>query len=320
MIDRRGILVAAAAFMGAVGPARSARRGSDARSGGKRDLEGLWSLASYTDVERPKGVPNLVMTEAEAKAYEAARRANHGMLPSKPGEVGQVESEFNDRGEGLARVRGEIRSSWIIDPPDGRIPFRPVVAARLGLDKTPPTQGLENPEERAGNERCLASQASGAPMFGAADANLFQVVQTKDDVVILTEKFHDLRIVRLTKGGSTGDVVPSLLGESVGRWEGECLVVETKGLRPGVTNRGGRFYFSDRTRVVERFTRVSSAELMYEFIVEDQTLFTQAWRGEMAFQAAQGRIFEYACHEGNYAMSGILAGARLEEREAAAAP
>jgi len=311
MIHRRAMLAAAGAAAAMAGAARAApfRR---------RDLEGAWTLATYTDVERPKEVAGLVMTEAEARAYEAPRRQFGGMLPSKPGEVGQTESEFTDRGDGLARVHGQIRSSWIVDPPDGRIPYRPEVVARLGLDKTPPPEHLDNPEDRPGNERCVANAASGAPMLGGADANLFQIVQTRDWVAIQIEKYHDVRMVRLSAGGMA-PAPPSWMGQSVGRWEGDTLVVETAGLRPGLTHRGGRAYVSGETRVVERFTRTGPAELFYEFTVEDPTLFTRPWRGEMAIQAARGRLFEYACHEGNYSLPGILAGARLEERQAAAA-
>lgn len=314
MIDRRQMLVAAVAWATGTGTAVADPPGRGAPAFGKRDLEGTWTLATYTDVERPKEAAALIMTEAQARAYEAPRRQYRGMLPSKPGEVGQVESEFTDRGDGLTRVKGHIRSSWIVDPPDGRIPYRPEVATRLGLDATPQYQGLDNPEDRSGNERCLANQTTGAPMLGSPDANLVQVVQTKDCVAIQTEKYHDVRIVRLAGAGRARGMPASWLGDSVGRWEGDTLVVETKGLRPGVTSRGGRFFYSDHTKVTERFTRTGPAELFYEFTVRDESLFTQPWRGEMALRSTKGRIFEYACHEGNYSMPGILAGARLEER------
>jgi hypothetical protein len=323
MIDRRRMLAAATAWAGGAGAAWAGPHRPAPKAFSKRDLEGTWTLATYTDIERPKEVSALVMTEAQARAYEAPRRKYRGMLPSKPGEVGQVESEFTDRGQGLARVNGEIRSSWIVDPPDGKIPYRAAMVARYGLDKIPLPERLDNPEERPGNERCLSNFATGAPMLGAADANLFQVVQTKDCVAIHTEKYHDVRIVRLAGAGTEGaapPLPPSWLGDSVGRWEGDTLVVETTGLRPGVTSRGARIYVSGETRVVERFTRTGADELFYEFTVEDPSLFTRPWRGEMTVQREKGRIYEYACHEGNYSMPGILAGARLEEKAAAAAP
>jgi hypothetical protein len=121
---------------------------------GRRDLEGVWTTASYTDLQRPKSLPRLVVTPAEAEAYEAPLRALNGLAASAPGTVGQAENEFLDRGDGLARVKGQIRSSWIIDPPDGQIPWSPAARAR-GFDVFPPLQGLDNPEDRTGPERCL---------------------------------------------------------------------------------------------------------------------------------------------------------------------
>jgi hypothetical protein len=283
----------------------------------RRDLEGVWTSASYTDLQRPRSLPRLVLTPAEAEAYEAPLRQFNGLAPSQPGEVGQAENEFVDRGAGLARVKGQIRSSWIIDPPDGRIPWSPTALAHH-YDVMPPVQGLGHPEERTGPERCLASVNGGAPMVGAPDANLFQILQTRDAVVILSEKYHDARIVRLSDGRPLPSMPPSWLGDSVGRWEGDTLVVETGGFHPGVTSRGFLVFATDATRVVERFTRLGPDELFYEFTVEDPVLFTRPWRAEMAFPAAKGRIFEYACHEGNYSLPGILAGARREEREAQA--
>jgi hypothetical protein len=311
MIDRRMLLagLAAASAPGAGAAARPRRTGG-------RDLEGVWTAASYTDLERPKELPRLVVTPAEAEAFEAPRRALKGMLPTPTG-VGQAENEWIDRGEGLARVKGQIRSSWIVDPPDGQIPWSPTALARR-YNVFPPVQGLDNPEDRSGTERCLASVNGGAPMVGAPDANPFQIVQTRDAVVIHSEKYHDARIVRLSDGRPLAPMPPSWLGDSVGRWEGDALVVETRGFRPGVTSRGFLMFATDATRVTERFTRLAPDELFYEFTIEDPVLFARPWRAEMVFPEAKGRIFEYACHEGNYSMPGILAGARLEEREAQA--
>ncbi|HEY2357729.1 MAG TPA: hypothetical protein VGH86_09785 [Phenylobacterium sp.] len=291
-----------------------------------RDLQGTWDLGSYTELERPAGVSHLVMTPAEAEAYEAPRRAMHGMPASKRGEVGQQESEWTDRGEGLARVKGEIRSSTIVDPPDGKLPYRPAVAALAGQPPSSGTSsaagGLDNPEEMGGTTRCMATVAAGAPMLGAPDANVIQVMQTKDAVVILSEKYHDVRIVRLVATAAAAAASPrdppSWLGSSVGWWEGDTLVVDTQGLRPGVIAKGQRVLVSGATRVTERFTRLSPHEIFYAFTVEDPALLTRPWRGEATIHPAKGPVFEYACHEGNYSMETMLAGARLAERETAA--
>jgi hypothetical protein len=312
MATRRSLLFGLAAALG--GGATASARDRPYR----RDLEGVWTSASYTELQRPKSLPRLVLTPAEAEAYEAPLRALGGMSPSPPGEVGQAENEYIDRGEGLARVKGQIRSSWIVDPPDGRIPWSATALARR-YDVFPPVQGLGNPEERIGPERCLASVAGGAPIVGAPDSNHFQILTTRNAVVILSEKYHDARIVRLGGGRDLPPMPRSWLGDSVGRWEGDTLVVETTGFHPGVTSRGFLMFATDATHVVERFTRLGPDELFYEFTIDDPVLFTRPWRAEMSFPAARGRIFEYACHEGNYSLRGILAGARREERERTAA-
>jgi hypothetical protein len=314
MIGRRGVLLAvaglAAAGSGAASAAGHGRRWA-------RDLEGVWTTASYTDLERPAELKALVLTEAEAEAYEAPRRAMHGLLPSKPGEVGQAENEWVDRGTGMARVKGQIRSSWIIDPPDGRIPYNKAALAHWRVGIVWAEEKLEDPEDLNGPERCLANMATGAPLAVAPDSNLFQVVQTRDHVVILTEKYHDARIVRMSDTTRPSPLPRSWLGDCIGRWDGDVLVVETEGMHAGVTVRGLHFAVSEATRVVERLTRSGPDELFYEFAVEDPVIYTAPWRGEMALRRAQGRIFEYACHEGNYSLPGILAGARRGEREAA---
>jgi len=293
-----------------------------------RDLEGTWDLGSYTDLERPARLPRLVLTPAEAEAYEAPRRAFRGMLPGKPGEVGQVENEFTDRGQGLARVKGQIRASTIVDPPDGRLPYNPR-GEKLAGPRGPPASApgeLDNPETMGGPTRCVATVAAGAPMLGAPDANCIQIVQTHGELAIWTEKYHDVRIVRLYASAAAARAAraaatdpPSWLGRSVGWWEGATLVVETDGFRPGVIAKGQRMLVSGATRVAERLTRLPTGEILYEFIVEDPDLFTRPWRGETVIRPSRGKVYEYACHEGNYAMGGMLAGARREEREKLAA-
>jgi hypothetical protein len=223
-------------------------------------------------------------------------------------------------------VKGEIRSSTVVDPPDGKLPYRAAVAALAGQPPANGTAsaagGLDNPEEMGGTTRCMATVAAGAPMLGAPDANVIQVVQTKDTVAILSEKYHDVRVIRLVANAEAAAAAPrdppSWLGSSVGWWEGDTLVVETEGLRPGVIAKGQRVLVSGATRVIERFTKLSPHEIFYAFTVEDPALLTRPWRGEATIHAAKGRVFEYACHEGNYSMAGILAAARLEEREKAA--
>ncbi len=290
---------------------------------GRRSLEGTWDLGSYTDLERPAGVAGLVMTSAEAAAYEAPRRAMRGMMPAKSGEVGQAENEWTDRGDGLARVKGQIRSSTIVDPPNGLLPYTRE-ADRLAGPRGPIQSAagdLENPESAGGTTRCLATVAAGAPMLGAPDSNVIQIVQTKDQLAVLTEKYHDVRVIRVAANAAAAATAtlgapPAWLGNSAGWWEGDTLVVETQGFCPGVINKGQRVLISGATRVTKQFTKVGPGEILYQFTVQDPTLLTRPWRGEQTIHSSKGRVFEYACHEGNYSMTGMLAGARLEDRQA----
>lgn len=318
MIARRSALALLASSWAGGGLAASRRGPNRDAASGAGDLEGTWTLGTFTEFQRPKDLNSLVLTPQQAESYEAPRRKLDGMLASKGEELGQPESEFNERGFALARVHGEIRASWITDPADGRIPYTAAAKARLGLDKdSPPADNYDNPEDLNGSTRCLTNSAAGAPMIGAPDANLFQIVQTRDHVAIVTEKYHEVRIVRLGADLRPNAQASTWIGDSVGRWQGQTLIIETQGLRRGDTRRGSGLVLSEHSRVVEQFTREGPDVLLYRFTVDDPTLFTRAWRGEMAFTKAPGRIFEFACHEGNYSLPGILAGARLEEQSAA---
>jgi hypothetical protein len=312
MLGRRAVLAGLGAAV-AAGRAGAATR----PRGPGRDLEGVWTTASYTELERPPELRRLVVTPAEAEAYEKPRRGLGGGLPTPATTVGIAENEYFERGGGLARVKGEIRSSWIVDPPDGRIPWSPWALSKH-FDRWPPVTVLDadNPEQRIGPERCLANGNGGAPMIGLPDSSLFQIIQPPGGLVILTEKYHDARIVRFEP--PVRPAPRSWLGESTGRWEGDTLVVETARFPEGVINRGFLMFMTGDTRVTERFTRLGAGELFYEFTIADPVLFTKAWRAEMSCPAVKGSLFEYACHEGNYGLPGILAGARREEREARA--
>lgn len=306
MIHRRNIL--AAAVLAGAGLASSARA-VDRRWKG-RELTGTWTNASYTRLERPSALTSLVVSPSEAEAFEAPRRALNGALVTPEDLVGQATSEFPENGPGLARIGGEIRSSWIVDPADGRIPWTDEARRRLKLGERP-VENFDNVEARPTEERCLTAAGAGAPILNGYGTNLIQIVQTPDSVVIVSEKNHDARIVRLAgalrplRAGLSG-----WLGASSGRWEGATLRVETVGLRPGLTKIASGLWLSDRARVVERFTRKSFDEIHYVFDVEDTSLFKAPFRGEMPFHRTDGQVFEFACHEGNYSLRSILSAAR----------
>jgi hypothetical protein len=316
MIDRRGLLAAGAAAFAA--RAARARQTVLVAKGAfnPRDLTGTWSNGSYTTFERPKELPRLVLTPAEAEAFEAPLRVLHGMPASKPGTVGQSESEFAERGSGMLKIRGELRASLIVEPADGQIPWLAAVRARYELDKKPEDRKdrADNPEDRPLFERCILSPGTTAPMIPGADSNVYDFVQTPDALAIVSEKFHDARIIPLN-GAPASAPLPSWLGSSAGRWSGEALVVETAGFGPGVVRRG--VIVSPATRVTETFTRLTAHEILYGFTVEDPTLYARPWRGENLFVRASGRLFEYACHEGNYGLPDILRINRGMELQAA---
>ncbi len=316
-MNRRKLLAALAAGGAGVATWPSATQAAKVLA---LDLTGTWTNAWYTKLERPKAFKTLVISTAEAEAYEAPRRRLHGELLDSHDVLGQAESEFPENGPGLARIRGEIRTSWITDPPDGRIPWTDEARKRLSIGKEPPDI-YDNVENRDTDERCLTNSSGVAPLINSHDANLIEIVQTGDAIVIVGEKNHEARIVRMdgADGLSREAGLGRWTGVSAGRWEGATLVVETTRLRPGVTKLDDDVYLSDRARVVECFTRTGPHEIAYLFRVEDTSLFTRPWRGEMVFRTAEGRMFEYACHEGNYSLPGILAAARAMEREKAGA-
>jgi hypothetical protein len=279
------------------------------------ELTGVWTNASYTQLVRPKELKTLVLTPAEAEAWEAPRRALGGMLPSPADSLGQAESEFMDQGSGLARIRGEIRSSWIVEPADGKIPWIP--AAREAMLAARKAGGASSDiHARGTDDRCVTITGAAAPIINSPENNNLQIVQTRDAVLLLGEKNHEYRIVRLGAAARLPLETGSRLGSSVGRWEGKTLVVTTTGWPPGVQDNFFGVAVSGRAKVTEWFTRTGPAELLYRFEVDDPALYARAWKGEMVFRPG-GRIFEFACHEGNYAIIHILNAARLAEETGA---
>lgn len=274
-------------------------------------LEGLWSGASFTELERPDDLKVLVLTPEQAHAWETKLKPSGGVNVGAD-ELGQATSEFPESGTGLMRVRGEIRASIIFDPPDGKLPLTTAAKADLGIEPKR-RRGYDNVEARPQDERCLASDTGGAPSIPTADANVIQILEAPGYVVILAERYHDARIVPLNAERHP-TLPPSWLGDSTGRWEGNVLVVETANYRPGLTEGAGSLRRSPTSKMVERFTRISPGEIHYEFSVTDPYLYTQPVKGEYVFKPANA-LFEYACHEGNYSIINILAAARLGLQE-----
>jgi len=276
---------------------------------GQPDLQGLWSSNSLSRLERPDVYPSVVITEAQARAIRPPPLI-------APDDVGQAETETFDEGLALARVGGQIRTAWIVDPPDGRLPFTPEGRARATKAPT-----FEGPEPRTNQERCLMLPGVGPPMSNGLYNNHVQILQTRDNLVLFLEHNHEARIVPI--GRRAHGPVSRWMGDTIGWWEGDTFVMETTNFAPGQSQRSyplGKLYLSPDAVVTERLERVSPTQILYSYTVVDPANYTQPWRGEMPLVAAKGPIYEYACHEGNYSLPNILAGARAQDRAAAAAP
>ena len=290
---------------------------------GAPDLQGFWTNATITGLERMKEVERLVLKPSQARRIEKGSERFYDSIDELPeGEletgknVGGYNSFWMDPGTRLARVRGEIRSSLIVDPSNGKIPYSWRGRAQL-VKRFWNLRSADDPETRLLGERCIVGFGStgGPPMLPVLYNNNYQIVQSPGFVMILVEMNHDARMIRIG-GKRLPKAIRRWLGDSIGRWEGETLVVETSQFNPGQNFRGSlrhALYMSPDAKVVERFTRVGPSKILYEFSVEDPTVFSQIWRGEIPMLAAEGQIYEYACHEGNYSLSGILAGAREEQ-------
>jgi hypothetical protein len=293
-------------------------------SDGKPDLQGVWTNASLTTLERARQYTSLVIPAAEVANTEAAhpqsirQRTDDGLHASKPLDGSDLKGGrgynafWTDPGVHFGIVKGEHRTSWIVDPADGRIPY--TQAARDHIAALP-RENFDGPEARPVGERCLVIGGRvGPPMVNGLYNNNYQIVQTTTHVFVLVEMIQHARIIRLNARPAPDSVV-SLFGDSIGRWEGDTLVVETTGFHPLRARSANPAYLSQHGKVIERFSRVSRDQLLYEFTVEDPQFYSRPWRGEMSLNASRAPLYEYACHEGNYAMAGVLAGARAQERD-----
>jgi len=285
-----------------------------ARAFGERDLQGIWTNATVTPLERPAEFAGReFLTEAEAVAYEKRVRERNDADRRETDAEADLATGYNDlfweRGRSVVATR---RTSLVVDPRDGRIPpltadAQKNAAARAEARRLRPADG---PEDRSLADRCIVRGTSGPPMLPAGYSNNYRFVQTPDVVVILVEMIHDARIIPLDGRAHLGVNVRQMLGDPRGRWEGRTLVVETTNFTDKTNFRGS----GQNLRVTERFTRTDEGTLLYQFTVDDPQSFTRPWSGEIPMKKVAGPIFEYACHEGNYSMANILSAARHEER------
>lgn len=280
---------------------------------GHPDLQGSWDHTDATPLERPPGYDSLVVTREQAAQIEAhiTKVLEDRSTATEPTDY------FNERH--VQPMRDEFRSSIIVDPPDGRIPgtagFKQwQIDARVNI-----LHAMDGPEQRPASERCLGNPASQPPNLFNPGTNLHQIVQTEDAVVFVSEVMGFVRIIRLNAKHAPA-AVTSWSGDSIGWWEGDTLVVETKYFTPSDPGRqatGIGFKVSPNGTVIERFTRESEDEINYVFTVDDPTYYTRPWVGETHFARTDDRLLEYACHEANYSLRFILEAARAQDARAA---
>tara|TARA_Y100001978_G_C23649483_1_gene412633 strand:+ start:140 stop:1192 length:1053 start_codon:yes stop_codon:yes gene_type:complete len=318
----------------------------NARGSSVPDLSGFYDSGTQTPEQRPAAFGDRqFLTEAEAEELlkqatflqtdenvisdpnrSAPVKGGDGNNAFGAGAVGGYNSFWVDPGSGLSSVDGKFRTSIIYDPPNGR---RPAMTPR-GMRKIAENftsfsytndgtaSWLENegpgpfdgPESLALAERCLLGFSAGPPSMPGLYNNFKRIVQTEDHVMILLEMVHDARIIRLNSDHGS-DENRKWLGDAVGRWEGDTLVVETKNFTPYTGLYGG----DENLHLTERFTKLDDGNLLYNFTVDDPTAWTKPWSGEYVWKSTEGKVYEYACHEGNYAMGNILRGARILESE-----
>jgi hypothetical protein len=288
---------------------------------GDPDLQGIWSNATLTPLERPAEFAGKThLTEAEAKAYEARlRKESNADNRSEFGTARDVNQAYNeawwDRGQSILPDR---RTSLIVDPPDGKIPaLTPAGEARLKAERAIAQREADGPgswEDFDVYSRCI--MRGPPPRLSTGYNNNYQIVQTPGYVAILQEQMHETRIIPLGKTPHAPETVRQWLGDSRGWWEGDTLVVETTNFTDGA--RGATFRASSRNmKLIERFRRVDANTIDYSFTVNDPETWVRPWTVRVPWHTPEGLLYEYACHEGNYGLVNILRAARVADKEKA---
>lgn len=322
---------------------------------GLPDFSGTYDVSTLTPLQRPEEFgENLYLTPERAEAIMqsnrervAARDANRGPITEAPpaggappigigeefressgaGNVGGYNNFWVDPGDSVFTVDGKFRTSILIDPPNGRMPTPTAAALKAFQERSKlrrPNDGTawwvttegpgpyDGPESLGISERCIVGFTGATPTFPSLYNNYKRIVQNEDHIMILIEMVHDARVVRMNAEHRPTHI-RTHMGDSVGRWEGDTLVIDTINFLPRSGQaRGG----SESLQVVESFSRQLNGDLLYAFSVSDPSVWTADWSGEYVWRATTEKVYEYACHEGNYSMGGILRGARLLESEA----
>jgi hypothetical protein len=286
------------------------------------NLEGIWNSATATLIERPVALKDKAFfTPEEAAAWErqvADRNAEPAPgAADKSAGTGTYNTFFREFGDRTVKTR---RTSIVTDPPDGRIPPLTSAAAALKRQRIEAQKGLARAQDSGLQDQCLAFLTAGPPMLPYSYNSNYQIVQTKDALVVHAEMIHDARVVPLDGRAHLSQSVRRWMGDSVGRWAGNVLVVDTTNFNDAggfYGDAGGNFGWDRNLHLIERFSLMDADTLLYQFEVDDPTAFTKPWKGELTMTRSSAPIYEYACHEGNYSLPNMLRGYRASEREAA---
>jgi hypothetical protein len=310
--------------IGLTGQGRSTASWTPARTAdGQFDLEGVWDFSTITPLERPTGLGDKqTFTDAEAANFEREEniRQNRDLIDPKkgggqylPGSVIPYNEFWYERG---SKIVGSKRTSLIVDPPDGRIPrLTPEAAKRLdeqaaaARDEQLGLVRADSPQSRSLADRCILGFNAGPPMTPGAYNNHVQISQAPGYVTLVVEMVHDARVIPVDGRAHLPQNIRQYSGDSRGQWDGRTLVIDTTNFLRETSFRGS----SANLHLIERLTRIDADTLLYEFTVEDPKTWARPWTVAVPMKKVESPIYEYACHEGNYALRNILSGARAQE-------
>ena len=296
---------------------------------GQPDFEGFWTNATRTPLQRPAGMASEFYTAEEVAATES-REAELETAPTVPGTTADVHYDYSQFGltHSQSTLATSLRTSLIFDPPDGRIPPMTTEGQRIVAQREEEAllKGgrFASAETNELDDRCISMVGSGPPMMDAGYNSNYQILQNRDYVMILTEMIHDVRIIPLDGREQADGKIRQWIGTSRGHWEADTLVVETANFngkkpfpfQPDAVIRPTYYGSTESMRVTERFTRVDDETIVYQFTIDDETMWSRPWSAELPMKKTIGPLFEHACHEGNYGLTNTLVAARLEEQQA----
>jgi len=310
-------------------PAAAQTRKVPRTAWGKPDLSGVWDFRTITPLERPASQADKeFLTEAEALKLEQDTVERNREIDERPAERATAGGNVDRRADGSPGFYNNFwldggtkpvatrRTSLIVDPPNGRVPPMTPAGQQRARDRAAYTREhpADGPEDRSSSDRCILGFNAGPPLTPGGYNQNMQVVQTADHVLLVTEMVHTARIVPLDGRPRLDDRIRQWSGDARGHWEGDTLVIETTNFNQQRGWRGS----TDKMKLIERLTRVDANTLEYKYTVIDPDTWTSPWTASIPLQRSDLPMYEYACHEGNHSMQGILSGQRTADKEAPA--